>query len=397
VARKVAASRFAGHESEPTVSGAARLTEQERHGAALACLGAGPRRLRQFLDGFEPEEAWGALASGRHPADPEGVFREKARGRVVAEVSEACERAEISVLLRAKPGYPVDLAQDHEAPAVLFALGDPSVCDALPRVSVVGTRSATQYGLGVASDLGRGLAESGVVVVSGLARGIDSAAHSGALRAQGARALGVLATAPDAPAPRLQATLRHDVAAHGSVVSEIAPGTPGAPAWWFVIRNRVMAALAHVVVVVECHSRGGALHTVKAAAQRGVAVTAVPGSVRSAASSGTNALLVDGASPVRDVDDVIAVLELAIAGHPEIARVRPHRPSSQAERSEGATGAPNPVAAKVLQALDQDPVSLDTVVGRCGLSLGEVALALEQLTDCELAASEGGWWSRKRR
>jgi DNA processing protein len=373
-----------------------QLSEEERHAAALACLGAGPRRLRQFLDGLAPEQAWEALSSGRHPADPERAYRAKTSDAVLEEVTAACERSEISVLLRGGPGYPVDLARDHQAPAVLFARGDPSVCDALPRVNVVGTRSATPYGLGVASELGRGLAEAGVVVVSGLARGIDTAAHSGALGARGAPVLGVLGTAPDAPAPRLQAVLRREVAASGSVLSEIPPGTTGAPAWWFVVRNRVMAALAHVVVVVECHVRGGALHTVKAAVERGVPVAAVPGSVRSPASAGTNALLVDGACPVRDVDDVIVALELAIAGRPEISRPVPRRTSAKRHDSEGRGRAPNPVAGCVLQALDHDPASLDTVVRRCGLSLGEAALALEQLADRALAVCEGGWWSRPR-
>jgi DNA processing protein len=290
------------------------------------------------------------------------------------------------------------LVSDHEAPAVLFAIGDPTVCDGVPRVSVVGTRSATPYGLGIASELGRGLADAGVVVVSGLARGIDTAAHSGALAAQGAPVFGVLGTAPDALLPRSQATLLRAVAERGVVVSELPPGSLGAPAWWFVVRNRVMAALAHVVVVVvECHVRGGALHTVKAASERGIAVTAVPGSVRSAASAGTNALLVDGASPIRDVDDVITTLELAIAGRPEISRPHPRRTSSRSHQSSEPSRAPNPVAARVLRALDHDPAHLDTVVRRCGLSLGEVALALEQLAVSGLAASEGGWWSRPRR
>ncbi|MGD0321908.1 MAG: DNA-processing protein DprA [Acidimicrobiales bacterium] len=373
------------------------LTDDERHAAGLACLGAGPRRLRRFLDGFAPTEAWEALACGRHPADPESTYRDKVRSELLDEVTAACERSRASVIVLGHSRYPAGLAQDHEAPAVLFAIGDPRICDHLPRVSVVGTRSATPYGLGVASELGRGLAEAGVVVVSGLAKGIDAAAHGGALSVRGVPALGVLGTAPDAPRSRWQATLVDGVAGSGAVVSELPPGSRGAPAWWFVVRNRVMAALSHVVVVVECHARGGALHTVKAATERGILVTAVPGSVRSAASVGTNALLVDGASPVRDVDDVIATLELAIAGQSDISRPR-RRPVSPKDHPAGrSSGAPNPVAATVLRALDHDPAPLDTVVRRCGLSLGEVALALEQLAASSLAASEGGWWSRPRR
>jgi len=379
------------------MSDAVWLTEDERYAAGLASLGAGPRRLRRFLDGFEPPEAWEALVRGCHPADPESAYRDKARSELLDEVTAACERSRASVIVLGRARYPAGLAQDHEAPAVLFAVGDPTICDGFPRVNVVGTRSATPYGLGVASELGSRLAEAGVVVVSGLARGIDAAAHSGALVVRGAPVLGVLGTAPDAPRPRSQATLVGGVAQRGVVVSELPPGSRGAPAWWFVVRNRVMAALSHVVVVVESHAHGGALHTVKAAAERGVPVTVVPGSVRSAASAGTNALLVDGASPVRDVDDVIAALELAIAGRSDISRPRRLLESPKGHPSARPSQAPNPIAAAVLRTLDHDPASLDTVVRRCGLSLGEVTLALEQLAASSLAASEGGWWSRPRR
>ena len=372
------------------------LTKDQQYAAALARLGAGPKRLRGFLDGLAPDEAWSALTRGRHPADPEGAYRDLARDELIKDVTVACERNNVSVLLRGESDYPVDLVDDHEAPAVLFALGDASICDGAPRVTVVGTRSATPYGLGVASDLGRGLAEAGVVVISGLARGIDTAAHSGALAGGGAPVLGVAGGPPDAPLSRLQSSLRRDVAGRGSVISELAPGTAGAPAWWFVVRNRVMAALGHVVVVVESHARGGALHTVKAAIERSVLVTAVPGSVRSAASAGTNSLLVDGACPVRDVDDVLAALELVIAGRPEISRPRPPGARRKCRRPGDRDVAPNPLASKLLHALDQDPAPLDTVVRRSGLPLGEVALGLEQLAASGLAASEGGWWSLPR-
>jgi DNA processing protein len=384
------------------MTGSRPLDEDERFAAGLASLGAGPRVLRRFLEELPPPDAWEALARGRHPADVQGTYRDKARAEVLETVVGACERGGVSVLVRGSPGYPVDLADDPEAPAVLFAVGHLGVCDGAPRVTVVGTRSATPYGLGIASEFGQGLAEAGVVVVSGLARGIDTAAHSGAVAARGAAMLGVLGTAPDAPVARSQGYILQGVASNGMVISEIPPGSPGVPAWRFVVRNRVMAALAHVVVVVECHARGGALHTVKAAVQRGVPVTAVPGSVRSAASAGTNALLADGASVVRDLDDVIAALELAVAGRPSIrgprrVQGRPAQEGAGGSLRGGRGGAPNAPAAKVLRALDQDPAPLDTVVRRSGLSLGEVALALEQLAESGLVASEGGWWSRPRR
>lgn len=371
----------------------ARLTDEQIHAAALASLGAGPRRLRQFLEGVGPAEAWEALARGSHPADPDRVFRRKAVGSLVTSVAASCETSGVEVLVREGPGYPAGLAEDPEAPAVLFARGDAALCDRCPRVAVVGTRSATPYGMGVASEIGRGLANVGVVVVSGLARGIDTSAHRGALDSNRSSVFGVLGRAIDAALPRAQAELRDEVASDGSIVSEIPPGSAGSPAWWFIVRNRVIAAMAHVVVVVECHAQGGALHTVKAALKRGIPVAAVPGSVRSRASAGTNALLFDGATPVRDTSDVVALVELAIAGRPQIAppRLRNAKVEGMPERSRAHL---SPNASKVCGVLDADPSSLDTVVLRSGLPLGEVALALEELTDRKIAQNEAGWWRR---
>jgi DNA processing protein len=368
------------------------LTEDERYAAAIAALGTGPVRTRQFLAGHEPRDAWEALVDGRHGADPEGAYQTKARALVVDSVESCCLRAGVGVHILGRPGYPAALADDHEAPGVLFSLGDPSLADPKPRVAVVGTRSATPYGLGVAAELGRDRADTGVAVVSGLARGIDAAAHAGAVAATGGGPpVAVLGTAPDAAVHRADVQLQRAIADTGVVLSQRAPGTAGAPAWCFVVRNRMMAALVHVVVVVECHRAGGALHTVKAAADRGVGVLAVPGSVRSSASAGCNALLVDGAAPARDVQDVLAALELAVTGRPGIV---PPRASIRTSTGPGrGPVAPSPEAARTLRALDHDPASLDTVVRRCGLPLADVAEALEQLAAAGAVVGAGGWWS----
>jgi DNA processing protein len=372
------------------------LTHEERFAAAIAALGAGPLRTRRFLEGYEPSAAWEALAAGCHRADPDRTYLTKARPPLVDSVEACCARAGVAVRILGRPGYPSVLAADHEAPGVLFTLGDPSLLDTVPRVAIVGTRSATPYGLGVACELGRGLAEAGVAVVSGLASGIDAAAHAGALAPPGGGPpVAVIGAAPDAAVRRVDVQLQGAIAARGAVLSERAPGSAGSPPWCFVVRNRVMAALGHVVVVVECHRKGGTHHVVKAALDRGVALAAVPGSVRSAASAGCNALLVDGATPVRDVEDVLAAVELAIAGRPGIVppRVVPATPSDQGARP----FTPSPEAAHALRALDHDPASLDTVVRRCARPLAEVAEALEQLAAAGLASGEGGWWSRRNR
>jgi DNA processing protein len=372
------------------------LTDDELYGAGLAALGASPGMLRKFLDGYDAAEAWEAIARGRHRADPDRRYRTKAVPRTLAAVATSCVQAGVSVMILGRPGYPPALADDRQAPAVLFGMGEVASLERKPRVAVVGTRSATAYGLGVASELGRDLARSGVVVVSGGALGIDSAAHSGALGVDdGAATVAVLGTALDAATTRSQSALRDALGCRGAMLSEIPPGVHSAP-WWFAVRNRVMAALAHVVVVVECHHRGGSLHTVAAALARGVIVTAVPGSVRSPASAGTNRLLVEGAAPVRDVDDVLTAVDLAIVTRSDITP--PRRPPVIHCRP--GTGPPPPLramASRVREALDQDPATLDVVVSRSGLSLGEVSLALEELSDAGLAVGEKGWWSLPRR
>jgi DNA processing protein len=370
------------------------LSADQRYGAALAALGASPGMLRKFLDGYGPGEAWEAIGGGHHRADPDGHYRPKAVTSTLDRVVSACARSGASVMVLGGAGYPPALAEDRQAPAVLFCLGDITMVEARPRVAVVGTRSATPYGLGVAAELGRDLARAGVVVVSGVALGIDFAAHAGALGVEdGAPSVGILGTALDAETTRAQVQMREALAARGALLSEIPPGVHSAR-WWFAVRNRVMAALAHVVVVVECHHRGGSLHTVSGALARGVTVGAVPGSVRSPASAGTNRLLVEGAVPVRDVDDVLTAVELAIVGRGGIAPpMRPRGPAGAPSRPRPVPRL-GPVPSQVHQALDQDPATLEVVVRRSGLGIGEVSLALERLAEAGLAVGAQGWWSR---
>jgi DNA processing protein len=157
-----------------------------------------------------------------------------------------------------------------------------------------------------------------------------------------------------------------------------------------------MAALAHVVVVVECHHRGGSLHTVSAGLSRGVMIMAVPGSVRSPASAGTNRLLVEGAAPARDADDVLAAVDLAVVGRPQITP--PSRPRPRGRPAAGTGGETTPLPPtlrRVRAALDHDPATLETVVRRSGLSLGEASLALERLAESGLAVGGGGSWARR--
>ncbi|HEY1634040.1 MAG TPA: DNA-processing protein DprA [Acidimicrobiales bacterium] len=276
------------------------------------------------------------------------------------------------------PGYPQVLAADHQPPAVLYSRGELDILTR-PTVAVVGTRSATHYGEEVASELGRDLARAGVVVVSGLALGIDGAAHHGALAAACAPPAGVVASGLDVVYPRRHTQLWEQVATRGLLLSESALGTPAAPRR-FPMRNRIIAALAHVVVVVECHRRGGALYTVTAAIERGRPVMAVPGSVRSPASEGTNALLADGCAPVRDADDALAALDLERTG-----RAAPAPPSHPAlTEDESAT----------LRALDWQPTPTEEIMRRTRMGLEHVAAVLDRLEQSGLVRAGGGWWER---
>ena len=170
-------------------------------------------------------------------------------------------------------------------------------------MAVVGARRASAYGLRIARDLGRGLSAAGVTVVSGLALGVDSAAHSGALEA-GGRTIAVLGGGADVPYPRTKRALHARLLREGLVVSELPPGA-SVRRWSFPARNRIIAALACVTVVVEAAERSGALITARVARELGRDVAAVPGEATARLAAGTNALIRDGAHLVTSAQDVL--------------------------------------------------------------------------------------------
>lgn len=178
--------------------------------------------------------------------------------------------------------------------------------DDAPSVAIVGTRRASPEGLKTARELGRGLAAAGVTVVSGMALGIDSAAHEGALDG-GGHTVAVLASGADAAYPRSKSALHQRIVDRGVVVSEMPPGT-SPRRWGFPARNRIIAAMSQATIVVEAAQRSGSLITAEFALELGREVLAVPGSVRSWRADGTNALIRDGATLVRDACDVLDAL-----------------------------------------------------------------------------------------
>jgi DNA processing protein len=209
-------------------------------------------------------------------------------------------------LARSDPAFPARLRSIHDPPPGLFIRGTaPVALLDRPSVAVVGARACSHYGASVAGSLARELAEAGVVVVSGLARGVDAAAHRGAL--QTGTTVAVLGCGIDRDYPRTHASLAAEIVRDGLIVSEYAPGVEPAP-WRFPARNRIVSGLTLATVVVEARERSGALITADLALDEGREVLAVPGEITSQLSRGTNHLLRLGAVPVTCAADVLRVL-----------------------------------------------------------------------------------------
>ncbi len=236
----------------------------------------------------------------------------------------AAARHELTLVCRHDDRYPARLRDDYAAPAILHTFGRPTRLQALagaatPAVAIVGTRRASPEGLDIAKELGRGLAAAGITVVSGMALGIDSAAHAGALEA-GGPTIAVLAGSAHVPYPASKAKLHGRIATTGLVISELPPGAPTFK-WSFPARNRIIAGLAQTTVVVQAAERSGSLITAGMALELGREVAAVPGSVREWRSAGTNALIRDGAMIVRDARDILD-LALGAGAHDALERAQ---------------------------------------------------------------------------
>jgi DNA processing protein len=243
-----------------------------------------------------------AAAAGRS----RGPIRRELQTLDVDELRARSRAAGLETICRCDPGYPPALLALPAPPAVLHVAGGLGrfleLC-AVDPVALVGSRRASDYGLDVARALGRGLAVAGVPVVSGMALGIDSAAHAGALEVGGAT-LAVLPGSADRPYPAGKRALRRRIVAGGAAISELGP-----PAsvwrWMFLARNRIIAGLAAMTVVVEAGERSGAMVTARLAREIGRPIGAVPGRVTSPQAAGTNELLAAGACVVRDAQDVL--------------------------------------------------------------------------------------------
>jgi DNA processing protein len=276
----------------------------------------------------------------------------------------------VRFLRRGDSAYPPLLGQLYDPPPQLYLRGEASSeLLARPAVAVVGARSCSAYGAEVARTLGRELAAAGVVVVSGLARGIDGEAHRGALDAQGPT-VAVLGCGIDRDYPRSHADLARRIAEAGLMVSEYPPGVEPAP-WRFPARNRVIAGLSLATVVVEARERSGALITADFALELGREVFAVPGEITAARSVGTNNLLRQGAAPLLGVADVLEALGIERAPPP------PPTPVS-------------PAAEAVLRVLADEPSGADEVARASGRASAEVAAVLVELELAGLVSEADG-------
>jgi DNA processing protein len=298
------------------------------------------------------------------------VGRDEALAAADALLARAADRG-VRLLLAGDPDYPAALADLNDPPPYVFALGALEML-AAPVVAIVGTRRATRYGERVARELAGALAREGVAVVSGLARGIDAAAHTAALEV-GGRTIAVLGTGVDVPYPAAHRALHTRIAAGGLLLAEEPPGERASAAS-FPRRNRIIAAIAQATIVIEAPVKSGALITATHALELGRTVAAVPGPIDSAASAGSNELLRDGAIVIAGVADALALVGVSVpsrATPPEL-----HDPTERA----------------VWDALAAGPADMDLLCARAALPARDclaavTALEMRGAIECELTGA----------
>ncbi len=346
------APRIAGLLSRrrPRVAGLLTLSDEE---LVAAAAGRRVEQALEYLDAFDGDSQRGALA-----------------------------RRQITALCRHAAAYPRPLLELSDPPAVLFGAGNADALAVLgeePAVALVGTRRASPYGTEVAYALGRGLGAAGVPVVSGLALGIDATAHRGCLYG-GGLPIAVLACGPDVVYPRRHRSLHERVRQTGIVLSELPPGTEPY-LWSFPARNRIMAGLSQMTVVVEAAQPSGSLITSDFAKDLGRSVAAVPGRVTSRVARGSNGLLRDGAIPVTRTADVLD--ELFGVGTRDAPELRDLRPEPA-----------DPVLCSVLAGVERGS-SVEAISAATGRPTSDVRAALGRLeADGYLVRRDLGGWER---
>ncbi|RYZ70871.1 MAG: DNA-protecting protein DprA [Lysobacteraceae bacterium] len=292
------------------------------------------------------------------------------------------------------PDYPPLLRRINSPPLALFVDGDPALLWH-PGVAVVGSRSPSSGGRDNARSFARALALSGTAVISGMAAGIDAAAHEAALGVDGGITVAVLGTGPDLAYPAAHATLRERIAARGAVVSEHPPGTAAKPSH-FPSRNRILAGLALGTLVVEAGERSGALITARQAGDYGREVFAIPGSIHNPLSRGCHRLIRDGAGLVESAQELLEALVPMASELADFLRARLAGSTVRPHIGPGAALAPlNPDYQPLWLALGHDPTSMDLLVERTGLTAAELSSMLLVMELDGRVAVEHGRYSRK--
>jgi len=329
------------------------------------------RRAAEWLRaGDAPSEVLQRLADMLWPDDSGRLARLRSdAGDTIAHA----ERDKVAAVAWSDPAYPVALASIVDPPPVLWTRGRIDALHA-PAVAIVGSRAASQYALSIAHDLAHDLAACGLVVVSGLARGVDSAAHRGAL-AVGGVTVAVLGSGVDVMYPPEHAPLAKQIDERGAVISELVPGTKP-DAMFFPLRNRIISGLSRAVVVIEAGEKSGSLITARCALEQGRDVLAVPGNVLNGRNRGAHGLLRDGAKIVETADDILEELGPSASG----TRVCSTVPN--------AVGAPTD---PILAALPPgEPCDLDVIAERSGLAPARVLPRLFEFEMQGLVARAGG-------
>ncbi len=340
--------------------------------------GIGPRRLLLLVQAFgDLGRAWQAdptaLRDAGLDADTtDNLLRTRAQLDLDAELAKI-ERVGAHLVTLADSEYPPRLREIDDAPAVLYVRGTLSAADEVA-LGIVGTRKATAYGRDTATFFARELARQGVTIVSGLAHGIDAAAHQAALTA-GGRTIAVFGSGIDRIYPPNHAALARDMVQQGALISEFPLGSQPEP-HHFPRRNRIISGLSLGVLVIEAPEKSGALITADYAAEQGREVFAVPGNIFSPASGGTNRLIQDGAKLVMTVDDILEELDLA-RRNIEARVIAEHiAPAGEQE-------------AALLRLLGVEPIHVDDLVRNSGLSAADVLGTLTLLELQGYIASDG--------
>ena len=336
-------------------------------GSPSVVLSVGRPALMDALGG-KSALAEGILAARDHPPQ--------------ADLDWLLGSADRHALFLDQAGYPSRLAQIPDPPLLLWVDGDPAPLHA-PQIAIVGSRNASPAGRETAFAMASALVECGLVVTSGLAEGVDGAAHRGALSGGGST-IAVLGTGPDRIYPRQHAGLAGDIRARGALVSEQAVGTPPL-SFNFPRRNRIISGLSLGVLVVEASARSGSLITARLAAEHGREVFAIPGGIHNPLARGCHALIRSGAKLVESVSDILE-------------EIPPLDPLSFVSRQDARDDSPALDSNPVLAGIGDAPVSLDQPVARTGLTVAEVSTMLLTLQlDGLVTALPGGLFGRQRR